>query len=192
MPIASCTNFADDPAAVVGSTVVYQHEGRAHCFGKAVRVGAVVRVEEDVSHPLDGGLVERARRRIRTGMLRGGTASDRTNDKDCQRAKTLLQLPEHSLRRRRVFGEHDAPIASTNGGTRWGSPIFARLRLYQWVALLSVVSGALVTALGRSTGAPRPAPNGASFAAGVFFGVITWFALGVDFPESNRRFSRLV
>jgi hypothetical protein len=72
------------------------------------------------------------------------------------------------------------------------TPIFARLRLYQWVALVSVMSGALVTALGRSTGAPRPAPNAASFAAGVFFGLITWFALGVDFPESNRRFSRLV
>jgi prolipoprotein diacylglyceryltransferase len=72
------------------------------------------------------------------------------------------------------------------------TPVFARLRLYQWVALASVVSGALVTALGRSTGAPRPAPNAASFAAGVFFGAITWFALGVDFPESNRRFSRLV
>jgi hypothetical protein len=71
------------------------------------------------------------------------------------------------------------------------TPIFGRLRLYQWVALVSVVSGALVTALGASSGAPPPVPNGASFAAGLFFGVITWFALGVDFPESNRRFSRL-
>jgi protein-S-isoprenylcysteine O-methyltransferase Ste14 len=72
------------------------------------------------------------------------------------------------------------------------TPIFARLRLYQWAALVSVVSGALVTALGRSAEAPRPAPNAPSFAAGVFFGLITWVALGVDFPESNRRFSRLV
>jgi hypothetical protein len=74
VPIASCTNFADDGAAVVGSTVVYQDEGRPHRFGKAVRVGAVVRVEEDVSHPLDGGLVDRARRRVRAGLLRGSAA----------------------------------------------------------------------------------------------------------------------
>ena len=71
------------------------------------------------------------------------------------------------------------------------TPTFARLRLYQWVAAVSVGSGALVTALGTSSAAQRPAPNAASFAAGALFGIVTWFALGVDFPESNRRFSRL-
>jgi hypothetical protein len=29
------------------------------------------------------------------------------------------------------------------------------------------------------------------FALGVIVGVIYWFAMGVDFPASNRRFSRL-
>jgi prolipoprotein diacylglyceryltransferase len=72
------------------------------------------------------------------------------------------------------------------------TPILARLRLYQWIALGTVVAGALVTALGRSANAPSPVPNLACVAAGALFGLVTWVAMGVDFPESNRRFSRLV
>jgi len=71
------------------------------------------------------------------------------------------------------------------------TPIHARLRLYQWVALASVVGGALVTALGRSDPAPPLDPNLASVVAGAFVGVVTWLALGVDFPDSKARFSRL-
>jgi len=71
------------------------------------------------------------------------------------------------------------------------TPIFARLRLYQWVALGTVIAGALVTALGRGANAPAPALNLACLAAGAAFGFVTWLAMGVDFPESSRRFSRL-
>jgi protein-S-isoprenylcysteine O-methyltransferase Ste14 len=71
------------------------------------------------------------------------------------------------------------------------TPVFAQLRLYQWIALGSVVAGALVTSLGRSANAPPPEPNASCLVAGLFFGLVTWVAMGVDFPESKRRFSRL-
>jgi protein-S-isoprenylcysteine O-methyltransferase Ste14 len=71
------------------------------------------------------------------------------------------------------------------------TPIVARLRLYQWLALGQVVVGAIITAVGVSGAAPTPAPNAPTLVAAVIFGVVNWFALGVDFPESNRRFSRL-
>jgi protein-S-isoprenylcysteine O-methyltransferase Ste14 len=71
------------------------------------------------------------------------------------------------------------------------TPIFAGLRLYQWVALCSVVAGGLVTALGGGPDAPAPVFAMQNLVAATAFGLLTWFATGVDFPESNRRFSRL-
>lgn len=71
------------------------------------------------------------------------------------------------------------------------TPVYAKLRLYQWVALASVVAGALVTALGRSEPAPPLDPNLASVLAGLIVGAVTWIALGFDFPDSRARFSRL-
>ena len=72
------------------------------------------------------------------------------------------------------------------------TPIYARLRFYQWVALATVIAGATVTAAFTSAPAPTPELGWASVAVGAVFGAISWFALGVDFPESNRRFARLV
>ncbi|MBV9948329.1 MAG: prolipoprotein diacylglyceryl transferase, partial [Myxococcales bacterium] len=71
------------------------------------------------------------------------------------------------------------------------TPVIARLRLYQWIALAQIAAGALATALGSSGPAPTPWPNAGIFAPAVMFGVITFLAMGVDFPESERRFSRL-
>jgi prolipoprotein diacylglyceryltransferase len=71
------------------------------------------------------------------------------------------------------------------------TPALARLRLYQWAAVASVLAGVMMTALGAS----EPAPVAhfdwlASFpAAG--FGLVVCCAMGVDFPESSLRFSRL-
>jgi hypothetical protein len=72
------------------------------------------------------------------------------------------------------------------------TPVFWRLRLYQWAAVVSVIGGALMTAVGRS--APAPAPRFAwdALLPAVVFGVAVSMAMGVDFPNSNRRFSRLV
>jgi protein-S-isoprenylcysteine O-methyltransferase Ste14 len=71
------------------------------------------------------------------------------------------------------------------------TPVFGGLRLYQWIALVSVVAGAVLTAI-PATGVPTaPEFSWGSLLAGLGFGVFTWFALGVDFPDSNRRFARL-
>jgi prolipoprotein diacylglyceryltransferase/protein-S-isoprenylcysteine O-methyltransferase Ste14 len=72
------------------------------------------------------------------------------------------------------------------------TPVFARLRLYQWAAVASVVAGALMTALGHGGPAPAPHFEWRVLLASAVFGVFVWFAMGVDFPNSSRRFSRLV
>ncbi len=71
--------------------------------------------------------------------------------------------------------------------TRW----IGGLRLYQWIAIVTVVAGAVVTCV------PTPHAAGSlhwilmTLLLAVGFGILTWFALGVDFPASKRRFARL-
>jgi hypothetical protein len=66
------------------------------------------------------------------------------------------------------------------------------LPMYQVLAIACVVTGAFLTTLG---GAPAPSPEpvldpGVILAA-VATGAAYWFVMGVDFPESHRRFARL-
>lgn len=72
------------------------------------------------------------------------------------------------------------------------TPVFARLRLYQWIAAGTTAAGAFATGLPSTIPTPAPEPSAAALAAGAAFAAATWFALGVDFPRSNRRFARLV
>jgi hypothetical protein len=71
------------------------------------------------------------------------------------------------------------------------TPVFARLRLYQWTAVASVLTGALMTALGVSEPAPAMHFGWSTLLSSAAFGVLVCCAMGVDFPESDRRFSRL-
>ena len=71
------------------------------------------------------------------------------------------------------------------------TPKIAGLRLYQWIALGVTVGGAVITAIGRSTPAPEPRFTAAVILPATAFAVLTGFSLGVDFPNSNRRFARL-
>ncbi|MFI5311417.1 MAG: prolipoprotein diacylglyceryl transferase family protein [Gemmatimonadales bacterium] len=71
------------------------------------------------------------------------------------------------------------------------TPVHAGLRLYQWAAIGSVLIGALMTALGTSAPAPTAQFDVGTLVASALFGALVWVAMGVDFPESNRRFSRL-
>ncbi len=71
------------------------------------------------------------------------------------------------------------------------TPIVAGLRLYQWFAIASTVAGAVVTVLPGGDSAPEADPGWLSPAVGLGVGLLYWFAMGVDFPASNRRFSRL-
>jgi prolipoprotein diacylglyceryltransferase len=69
--------------------------------------------------------------------------------------------------------------------------VIGGLRLYQWLAILFVVLGAVLTVLGASP-APAPAAFAASFVLVIVgVGVVSAFAYGGDFPGSSRRFSRL-
>jgi prolipoprotein diacylglyceryltransferase len=72
------------------------------------------------------------------------------------------------------------------------TPVSQGLRLYQWIALAGVIVGASLTTLQSEaiTGTWQPW-WGALGVAGAL-GVLVGAALGVDFPASNRRFSRLV
>jgi prolipoprotein diacylglyceryltransferase/protein-S-isoprenylcysteine O-methyltransferase Ste14 len=72
------------------------------------------------------------------------------------------------------------------------TPVFGHLRLYQWAAFASVLIGILMTALGTSGPAPEAQFDWITVLPAAAFGVVVCFAMGVDFPESNRRFSRLV
>jgi prolipoprotein diacylglyceryltransferase len=68
---------------------------------------------------------------------------------------------------------------------------FAGLAIYQWLAIAFVVGGAAVTAV-----AGPPAPPLAPFPlsalpAVMLLGAVTCAAYGVDFPRSQKRFSRL-
>ena len=69
--------------------------------------------------------------------------------------------------------------------------IVAGLRLYQWLAFVSLLAGAVLTTLNSASASPAFRFNGAAVVAATILGLCAWFAMGVDFPNSNRRFSRL-
>jgi len=70
------------------------------------------------------------------------------------------------------------------------TPIVGGLRSYQWIAVGSVILGALLTTL-RWPAAPTLAPSGRGVLWAFAFACIAGAAMGVDFPESNRPLARL-
>ncbi|MDR2981129.1 MAG: prolipoprotein diacylglyceryl transferase [Puniceicoccales bacterium] len=69
---------------------------------------------------------------------------------------------------------------------RWGG-----LAIYQWLALGCLLVGMVMTACPSPS---VPAWTGFSFTPLLYaipLGLLTWFLMGVDFPESSRRMSRL-
>jgi prolipoprotein diacylglyceryltransferase len=71
------------------------------------------------------------------------------------------------------------------------TPVFARLRLYQWAAIAAAIAGAGLTAWHGGTPAPAPELQVAELPAWAAFAVLVACAMGMDFPESRKRFSRL-
>lgn len=70
--------------------------------------------------------------------------------------------------------------------------VIAGLHNYQWMAIGQVVAGILCTllpAVPRVPGFATPTPL--LLAGALIMAVLTGFAMGVDFPGSNRRYSRL-
>ncbi|MBI4603715.1 MAG: prolipoprotein diacylglyceryl transferase [Planctomycetes bacterium] len=72
------------------------------------------------------------------------------------------------------------------------TPRIAGLPIYQWNAVASVVLGAVLTCLRGGSGIPEPRFDLGLLAAATAFALLTGVAMGVDFPDSNRRFARLV
>lgn len=70
--------------------------------------------------------------------------------------------------------------------------VVAGLHIYQWIAMASLVMGIVTTTLPSTTAARAFSPPGAPLVlAALVLALVTGFAMGVDFPRSNRRFSRL-
>ena len=65
------------------------------------------------------------------------------------------------------------------------------LRFYQWIAALTVISGALVTTVNADPIAQGFQVRFSAVILATGCGMIAWFVTGVDFPESSRRFARL-
>lgn len=70
--------------------------------------------------------------------------------------------------------------------------IWKGLRLYQWTAIISVLIGIGMTTLPIETVTLQSGFDWEIAVSAFLGGVITFIAMGVDFPNSNARFSRLV
>jgi protein-S-isoprenylcysteine O-methyltransferase Ste14 len=72
------------------------------------------------------------------------------------------------------------------------TPIIKGLRLYQWTAVFSVIVGVVMTVIHVEPVFIQPGFSWEIFLTAAISGVFLFFAMGMDFPYSNVRFSRLV
>lgn len=70
------------------------------------------------------------------------------------------------------------------------TPTAFGLRLYQWMAIVSVLLGAVLTTVPSST-APALQFSWGGAVSAVAFALVTGAAMGIDFPESKRALARL-
>lgn len=70
--------------------------------------------------------------------------------------------------------------------------IVGGLRIYQWLAIGSVLVGAIFTVAGDRAAPAFAVPSWRTWTAAALFGIVTYGAYGVDFPRWNVRFARLV
>ncbi len=71
------------------------------------------------------------------------------------------------------------------------TPVFAGLRLYQWAAIASVFAGILITTIKTTWPVLSPGLTWGSVAWAFFMWGFVQFLMGIDFPQSQKRFSRL-
>jgi len=72
------------------------------------------------------------------------------------------------------------------------TPSIKGLHLYQWTAIFSVIAGIIMTVIQVEPAIIHPGLSWESVLVAVISGSFLFFAMGVDFPYSNVRFSRLV
>lgn len=71
------------------------------------------------------------------------------------------------------------------------TPVFAGLRLYQWAAIVSVLGGIILSTIPTAWPAMNPGLTWTSVGWGAAMWVFVQFLMGIDFPNSTKRFSRL-
>ena len=72
------------------------------------------------------------------------------------------------------------------------TPILAGLHSYQWIAVGSLLAGIVCTTIPTAASTPTFVwPDARLVWSAIAMAMLAGFALGVDFPASNRRFSRL-
>lgn len=69
--------------------------------------------------------------------------------------------------------------------------VFAGLRLYQWISIVLIISGMFFTVVSANPFSANAHFKMSSLLPAIVAGIFTFFAQGVDFPGSNKRFSRL-
>jgi len=69
--------------------------------------------------------------------------------------------------------------------------IVCGLRFYQWIAILVVVAGAVMTCVHGPDLPGNITFRATSILVAAGCGAVAWFTTGIDFPESSRRFARL-
>lgn len=75
-----------------------------------------------------------------------------------------------------------------------GEPQTARpagLPIYQWLAIGCLLAGIAVSGVAAPAPPPWPGWSAAPLRYALPFGLVVWCCMGVDFPESQRRMSRL-
>jgi len=72
------------------------------------------------------------------------------------------------------------------------TPVFLGLHLYQWTAIISLVAGIIMTTVHIEPPVLNPGFSIEAIFSALISGLFVFFAMGVDFPYSNARFSRLV
>jgi len=70
--------------------------------------------------------------------------------------------------------------------------VVAGMRVYQWLAIGSVIAGALMMAAGNTPAPPMVALGARDAVIAALTFVVAYIAYGVDFPRLNMRFARLV
>ncbi|MDR3740929.1 MAG: prolipoprotein diacylglyceryl transferase [Terracidiphilus sp.] len=65
------------------------------------------------------------------------------------------------------------------------------LRMYQWIAIVTAVAGAAILCIPSGPLVFQGPMRLSTFGVALACGLGSWFATGMDFPESSRRFARL-
>jgi phosphatidylglycerol:prolipoprotein diacylglycerol transferase len=70
------------------------------------------------------------------------------------------------------------------------TPYWAGMRIYQWIAIVNMIAGAIFTCI-PSGMLPPFQLNMPAFYWALTISILSSAAYGLDFPNSNRRFARL-